>query len=111
MSKRGLPTRVAMRHDDHFIEHLTYRDGTPIGRMLALSSIQPDPRQPRDAVGDLSELVASIREKGVLEPILVRPAKVRPAKVRPAKVRPAKVRPAKVRRDPDLGPARVPPAG
>ena len=80
-----------MRHGDHFVERLTVRDGTPIGRMLPLSSIQPDPMQPRSTVGDLSELVASIREKGVLEPILVRPAKVR--------------------RDSEMGPARLPPAG
>ncbi len=74
MSKRGLPARVTMRHSGHFVDHLTVRDGAPIGRMLPLSSIRPDPMQPRSAVGDLSELVASIREKGVLEPILVRPA-------------------------------------
>lgn len=38
-----------------------------------MTSIQPNPNQPRQSFGDLSELVASIREKGVLEPLLVRP--------------------------------------
>src|SRR3974377_1272356 len=32
----------------------------------------PNPEQPRKALGDLRELTESIREKGVLEPLLVR---------------------------------------
>jgi len=72
-NKRGLPLRVKMRHDTHFVEELAARHEQPIGRMLPLSSIEPDPDQPRTSMGDLSELVASIQDKGVLEPILVRP--------------------------------------
>jgi ParB family chromosome partitioning protein len=71
--KRGLPVRVKMRHDNHFVEELAARGETPIGRMVPLSAIEPDPNQPRSAMGDLAELVSSIRAKGVLEPILVRP--------------------------------------
>lgn len=71
--RRGLPLRVKMRHDTHFVEDLAGRHGTPIGTMAPLSSLEPDPHQPRAAVGDLSDLVASIRDKGVLEPLLVRP--------------------------------------
>lgn len=71
--KRGLPTRVKMRHDTHFVEELTARHETPVGKMVPLSTVEPDPHQPRSTMGDLDELVASIREKGVLEPILVRP--------------------------------------
>lgn len=71
--KRGLPTRVKMRHDTHFVEELTARHETPVGKMVPLSTVEPDPNQPRSTMGDLDELVASIREKGVLEPILVRP--------------------------------------
>lgn len=71
--KRGLPMRVKMRHDTHFVEALTARHETPVGRMLPLAAIAPDPRQPRTTMGELAELVASIRDKGVLEPILVRP--------------------------------------
>ena len=71
--KRGLPLRVKMRHDTHFVEELAARHDTPVGKMAPLSTIEPDPRQPRSTMGDLAELVASIREKGVLEPILVRP--------------------------------------
>ncbi len=62
-----------MRHDLHFVEDLTTRDESAIGRMISLSNIRPDPNQPRHGVGDLSELVQSIQHKGVLEPILVRP--------------------------------------
>ena len=71
--KRGLPVRVKMRHDTHFVEELTARHEAPVGRMIPLSAIEPDPGQPRSTMGDLGDLVLSIREKGVLEPILVRP--------------------------------------
>ncbi len=71
--KRGLPLRVKMRHDNHFVEELTSRHETPVGKMVPLSAIEPDPDQPRKSMGDLDDLVASIESKGVLEPILVRP--------------------------------------
>lgn len=71
--KRGLPERVRMRHGSHFVEELTSRTDNSIGKMVPLSAVIPDPDQPRSAMGDLSELVASIRHVGVLEPILVRP--------------------------------------
>ena len=71
--KRGLPVRVKMRHDTHFVEELNARHEAPVGRMVPLSAIEPDPGQPRSTMGDLGDLVLSIREKGVLEPILVRP--------------------------------------
>ena len=70
--KRGLPVRVKMRHDNHFVEELTARHEVPVGRMVSLAAIEPDPNQPRTAMGDLDELVSSIRDRGVLEPILVR---------------------------------------
>jgi ParB family chromosome partitioning protein len=41
--------------------------------MIPIEDIEPNPDQPRHDLGDLSELSASIREKGVIEPILVRP--------------------------------------
>lgn len=62
-----------MRHSSHFVEELTTRDkGETVGRMAPLSSVTPDPNQPRTTMGDLGELVSSVRSKGVLEPILVR---------------------------------------
>lgn len=71
--KRGLPLQVKMRHDPHFVEELTVRDSDPVGKMMPLSAIEPDPDQPRTNMGSLDDLAASIRDKGVLEPILVRP--------------------------------------
>jgi ParB family chromosome partitioning protein len=71
--KRGLPMQVKMRHDTHFVEELAARGETPVGKMVPLSAVETDPRQPRSTMGDLTELVASIRDKGILEPILVRP--------------------------------------
>ena len=73
MSKRGLPSSLKMRHDEHYVEALAASAGQPIGRLVPIESIDPNPNQPRQTMGDLSELTASIREKGVLEPILVRP--------------------------------------
>jgi ParB family chromosome partitioning protein len=62
-----------MRHDTHFVDQLGRPSGVPVGRLIPIEDIDANPNQPRQALGDLSELVASIREKGVLEPILVRP--------------------------------------
>jgi ParB family chromosome partitioning protein len=70
--KRGLPERATMRHDAHFVEELTRRSGRHIGSMIPLELIEANPDQPRTNRGNLDELAASIREKGVLEPILVR---------------------------------------
>jgi ParB family chromosome partitioning protein len=61
-----------MRHDEHYVATLSAPAGTPIGRLLAIDQIDPNPDQPRQAMGDLSELMASISEKGVIEPIVVR---------------------------------------
>ncbi len=75
MSKRGLPAGVRMRHDAHYVEELSGQRPTPVGRLIALEQLDPNPEQPRVEIGDLSELTASIREKGVLEPLLVKPAR------------------------------------
>lgn len=61
-----------MRHDAHFVEELTRRSGRHIGSMIPLQLIEPNAEQPRTSLGNIEELCASIREKGVLEPILVR---------------------------------------
>lgn len=73
MPKRsGLPESVRMRHDEHYVATLSAPAGTPIGRLLAIDQIDPNPDQPRQTMGDLSELMASIAEKGLIEPIVVR---------------------------------------
>jgi ParB family transcriptional regulator, chromosome partitioning protein len=70
VSKPGLPATVKMRHDLHYVEELS-RGNRPIGKIIDIDRIQPNPDQPRTEIGDLSELSASIKEKGVLEPLLV----------------------------------------
>lgn len=72
MPRRGLPEFVAMRHDEHYVETLAASAGTPIGRLIPIDQIDPNPDQPRQVMGDLSELMASIAEKGILEPLVVR---------------------------------------
>lgn len=75
-AKRGLPTTLKMRHDRHYVEELAVQRGGPIGRMVSLDRLEPNPAQPRVEFGQLEELVESIREKGVLEPLLIRPSEV-----------------------------------
>ena len=69
----GLPETLRMRHDVHFVDQLGRPGGEPVGRMVPIEDVDPNPHQPRQHMGDLTELIASVREKGVLEPILVRP--------------------------------------
>jgi ParB family transcriptional regulator, chromosome partitioning protein len=73
VSKRmGLPVTLKMRHDAHYVEQLTSFSGAAVGRMIPVDKIRPNPDQPRKALGELRELTDSIKEKGVLEPLLVR---------------------------------------
>ena len=73
MSRRGLPTGLSMRHDAHYVEELTQSTTTHVGRMIPIDRLDANPDQPRTEIGDLTELTASIKEKGVLEPLLVKP--------------------------------------
>ena len=61
-----------MRHDEHYVDALANSAGTPIGRLVPIDRIDPNPDQPRQVMGDLSELIASIAEKGIIEPLIVR---------------------------------------
>jgi len=70
--RRGLPQSTAMRHDEHYVDALAASAGTPVGRMVPIEQLDPNPNQPRQVMGDLSELMASIAEKGIIEPIIVR---------------------------------------
>ena len=71
MSKRGLPAGIHMRHDAHYVEELAVQVPTSIGRLIATELLDPNPGQPRVEIGDLSELISSVRERGILEPLLV----------------------------------------
>lgn len=72
-SRRGLPADRRMRHDRHFVDELANHSVVGIGAMVALDRIETNREQPRSDLGDLSELTASVRQRGVLEPLLVRP--------------------------------------
>jgi len=73
MRKSGLPENLAMRHDFHFVELISAKTATPRIRIIPIDRIDPNPHQARSELGDLAELMASIKAKGILEPILVRP--------------------------------------
>ena len=70
--KSGLPDKLNMRHDNHYVDLISARQSGPLIRMISLDKIDPSPRQPRNQLGNMQDLMASIKEKGVLEPILVR---------------------------------------
>jgi ParB family chromosome partitioning protein len=69
---------VGLRRDAHYVEELAGRGPVPVGRLIAVDRLYPNPDQPRVEIGDLTELIASVREKGILEPLLVRPSNERP---------------------------------
>ena len=72
MPKRGLPDTLRMRHDAHYVETLAASAGAPVGRLVPIDQVDPNPDQPRQAMGDLAELVSSVTEKGIIEPLIVR---------------------------------------
>lgn len=71
--KSGLPDELSMRHDYHYVDLISNRSTGPRIRMITIEKIDASARQPRNQLGDLKDLTASIKEKGILEPILVRP--------------------------------------
>jgi len=73
VAKRGLPDTLRMRHDEHYVESLSTAVSDPVGRMIPIDLLDPNPGQPRQVMGDLSELMASVAEKGIIEPLIVRP--------------------------------------
>lgn len=72
MPRRGLPETTRMRHDSHYVDALAASSGRPVGRIVPIEMLDPNPNQPRQVMGDLSEMMASIAEKGVIEPLIVR---------------------------------------
>lgn len=69
---RGLPKTSRMRHDEHFVDALISPRGETVGHMVDLDRLVPNPDQPRKQFDGLEELVNSVKEQGVLAPILVR---------------------------------------
>ena len=70
--RSGLPETVGMRHDGHFVDLLSAKSLGPRIRMIPLTQIDPNPHQARSELGNIEELMDSIKAKGILEPILVR---------------------------------------
>src|SRR5437588_566906 len=66
-----------MRHDAHYVEELASQTPASIGRLITVELLDPNPGQPRVDIGDLSELILSVKERGVLEPLLVTSARVK----------------------------------
>ncbi len=61
-----------MRHDTHFVDWISKKNAAPLVRMIPLERIAPNPHQARSSLGNIQELMSSIKLKGVLEPIIVR---------------------------------------
>jgi ParB family chromosome partitioning protein len=62
-----------MRHDAHYVEELSRPANRSVGKVIPINLVEPNPEQPRVEIGDLTELTSSIKQKGVLEPLLVKP--------------------------------------
>ena len=70
--KTGLPDDITMRHDNHYVDLIEEKLYGPRIRMISINKIDPSPNQARTELGDIEELMASIKEKGILQPIIVR---------------------------------------
>lgn len=70
--QRGLPETKRMRHDAHFVDRLAERPSDAVGRQITIERVKPSPNQPRRHFDGIAELVISVQEKGILEPLLVR---------------------------------------
>ncbi len=70
--KAGLPDFMKYKHDDHFVDEISLMSKTTIIRNIPINKITPGVIQPRKDFGDLNELAESIKEKGIIEPIIVR---------------------------------------
>ena len=80
-TKRGLPTNKKMRHTSHYVDELSSREGAPIGQMIPVDHIQPNPDQPRKTFDEIEELALSVSQYGILEPILVSQERPRKFKI------------------------------
>jgi ParB family chromosome partitioning protein len=72
--KRGLPKTFKTRYESDYVEELANEKILFKVEALDIDRVKPDVSQPRKLFDEeaLKELASSIKEKGVLEPILVR---------------------------------------
>lgn len=73
IKRSGLPESFGMRHDTHFVDFISKKAAAPLVRMISVEKIEPNPRQARIELGNIDDLMASIKARGVLEPIIIRP--------------------------------------
>lgn len=71
--KVGLPDFVKSKYDNHFVDEISERTHTMVIRNIPIEKLIANVLQPRKDLGDLTELSESIKEKGIIEPVLVRP--------------------------------------
>jgi ParB family chromosome partitioning protein len=71
--KAGLPDLGKSKHSSHLVDEISKKSKTSIIRSIPLEKIEPNTLQPRKDYGNLNELSLSIKEKGILEPVLIRP--------------------------------------
>lgn len=71
--KVGLPDFIKMKHDHHLVDEISLRTKTPVIRNIPVEKILPNQMQPRRDMGDLKELTLSIKENGIIEPVIVKP--------------------------------------
>jgi ParB family chromosome partitioning protein len=71
--KVGLPEFIKMKHDYHLVDEISLRTKTPVIRNIPIEKIIANQMQPRRDMGDLAELTDSIRENGIIEPVIVKP--------------------------------------
>lgn len=71
--KVGLPDFVKSKYDNHFVDEISQRTRTSVIRNIPIKKLVGNALQPRKDFGDLAEMSESIKEKGILEPVLVRP--------------------------------------
>jgi ParB family chromosome partitioning protein len=71
--KVGLPESIKMKHDFHLVDEISLRSRTPVIRNIPIEKIVTNQMQPRRDMGDLAELSDSIRENGIIEPVIVKP--------------------------------------
>lgn len=71
--KVGLPDFIKMKHDHHLVDEISLRTKTPVIRNVPVEKILANQMQPRRDMGDLKELTNSIKENGIIEPVIVKP--------------------------------------
>jgi hypothetical protein len=75
--REGLPSGYRMRADAHYVDQLTGRSPDVPMRLVAVEDIDEPEATASIASGDLRPLVQSIKDHGVLQPLLVLKAGVR----------------------------------